>query len=144
MNQKQTNKLLVLGKIKWNIINKKQGGKVIIMMIDHKESYEELIEAGKKLAEGCAGVMEGFGKLHSEAIKDDALPLKIKELIALGIAISIRCTGCIQAHVKKALDAGAIPEEIYETIGVAILMSGGPGTVYGSMAMEAMEQFSDG
>ncbi|NMA03237.1 MAG: carboxymuconolactone decarboxylase family protein [Clostridiales bacterium] len=88
--------------------------------------------------------MEGFGKLHSEAIKDDALPLKIKELIALGIAISIRCTGCIQAHVKKALDAGAIPEEIYETIGVAILMSGGPGTVYGSMAMEAMEQFSDG
>ncbi|MGB4311311.1 MAG: carboxymuconolactone decarboxylase family protein [Natronincolaceae bacterium] len=112
------------------------------MAIDHKKSLQELMDASAKLAEGCAGVMNSFGKLHSEAIKDDALPLRIKELIALGIAISLRCTGCIQTHVKKALESGVSREEIYETVGVAILMSGGPGTVYGSMAIEAMEQFS--
>jgi len=123
-------------------VNKKQKGSVVPMATDHKKSLQELIEASAKLAEGCAGVMNGFGKLHSEAIKDDALPLRIKELIALGIAIAVRCPGCIETHVKKALESGVSREEIYETVGVAILMSGGPGTVYGSMAIEAMEQFS--
>lgn len=85
--------------------------------------------------------MAGFSKLHNEAIKDGALSTKNKELIALGIAIAVRCTGCIQCHVKAAIDAGATREEICEAVGVAILMSGGPGTVYGSMALEAADQF---
>lgn len=114
------------------------------MATDHKKAYQELMEASGKLAKNSAGVMKGFGILHSEAVKDGALSTKDKELIALGIAIAVRCAGCIQSHVKGSLDAGATPEEIHETVGVAILMSGGPGTVYGSMAMEAMEQFLAG
>ncbi len=111
------------------------------MAIDYKESFRELMESNAKLAQGCPGVMRGFGRLHGEAVKDGALSIKHKELIALGMAIVLRCAGCIQAHVKGALDAGATREEIYETIGVAILMSGGPGTSYGSVAMEVMDQF---
>jgi AhpD family alkylhydroperoxidase len=67
--------------------------------------------------------------------------MKIKELIALGIGIAVRCDGCIAYHVHDALRAGATHQEIVETIGVAVLMGGGPAAMYGSEALEALEQF---
>lgn len=72
---------------------------------------------------------------------DGVLSAKVKELIALGIAITVRCDGCIAFHVHDALEAGASRKEVAETIGVAVLMGGGPSVVYGSEALEALEQF---
>jgi alkylhydroperoxidase/carboxymuconolactone decarboxylase family protein YurZ len=43
--------------------------------------------------------------------------------------------------MRDALDAGATRAEIIETIGVALMMSGGPGTVFATQAMDALEQF---
>jgi AhpD family alkylhydroperoxidase len=86
-------------------------------------------------------VMEGFGKLHHAAVADGALDPKSKELISLGIAISVRCEGCISFHVHDAVKAGATRAEIVETIGVAILMGGGPSLMYGVEAYEALGQF---
>ncbi|WP_223924029.1 carboxymuconolactone decarboxylase family protein [Geobacter sp. AOG2] len=59
----------------------------------------------------------------------------------LGIAISSRCEGCITFHIHDALKAGASRQKILETISVAILMSGGPSQAYGSIVLEALEQF---
>ena len=86
-------------------------------------------------------VMKGFMELHSESMADGALPKKVKELIALGIAICIRCDGCIAFHIHDALKAGASHDEIACTIGVAILMGGGPSVVYGSQALDALKEF---
>ena len=85
--------------------------------------------------------MKAFASLHKASIADGALSSKTKELISLGIAITVRCEGCISYHVHDALKAGATAEEIVETIGVAILMGGGPAMVYGCEALEALEQF---
>ncbi|MEO9571877.1 MAG: carboxymuconolactone decarboxylase family protein [Polaribacter sp.] len=82
-----------------------------------------------------------FGDLHQNTMAAGALSSKVKELIALGIAITIRCEGCIVYHVHDAIQAGATKKEIMETIGVAILMGGGPSVVYGTEAMEALKQF---
>ena len=79
-----------------------------------------------RLKAEIAPVMEGFGELHHAAVADGVLDPKTKELIALGIAISVRCEGCISFHVHDALKAGATRAEIVEAIGVAILMGGGP------------------
>jgi hypothetical protein len=49
--------------------------------------------------------------------------------------------GGAAARCRGALDAGATREEILESIGVAILMGGGPAAVYGSEALEALEEF---
>lgn len=111
------------------------------MSTNHIEELNNLQELSGELGKGCPGVMEAFGQLHHASMEDGALSLKTKELIAVGISISIRCTGCIQAHVKSALDAGVTSEELFEAIGVAILMSGGPGTAYGAFALEAMNQY---
>ncbi|KAA3644270.1 MAG: carboxymuconolactone decarboxylase family protein [Chloroflexi bacterium] len=85
--------------------------------------------------------MGAFGRLHQNAVADSVLSAKVKELIALGIAITVRCDGCIAFHVHDSLKAGADHQEIMETIGVAVLMGGGPSVMYGCEALEALEQF---
>jgi AhpD family alkylhydroperoxidase len=85
--------------------------------------------------------MSAFMNLHKAAGKDGALDARTKELIALSIAITVRCNGCIAFHVHDALELGASRPEIVEAIGMAILMGGGPSVVYGTEALEALSQF---
>lgn len=83
----------------------------------------------------------GFARMNREVLQDGALDRKTKELMALAVSIALRCEGCIAAHTHDAIEAGAERAEILEAIGVAILMSGGPGTVYAAHAYDALEQF---
>ncbi|HEY3328834.1 MAG TPA: carboxymuconolactone decarboxylase family protein [Capsulimonadaceae bacterium] len=85
--------------------------------------------------------MAGFGKLHESAMKAGSLDMATKELIALGIGISTRCDGCLAFHTHEALANGATREQIVETIGVAVMMGGGPSLMYAAHAMDALEQF---
>ena len=64
-----------------------------------------------------------------------------KELIALMIAVVKRCDGCIASHAKAAAAKGVTKEQVAEAIGVAMLMDGGPATVYGPRAYEAFCEF---
>lgn len=105
--------------------------------------YEELNTWMGKLGAAIPDVMQGFDALHKASLVDGALDSKTKELIALGIAITVRCDGCISFHVHDALTAGASKEEIAETVSVAILMGGGPSVVYGIEAMQATEQLME-
>lgn len=111
------------------------------MTIDHSKSYKDLKKKMGELQSKLPEVMKSFDLLHKNCIEDGALSSKTKELIALGIAITVRCDGCISYHVHEALNTGATSQEIVETIGVAVLMGGGPAVVYGSEALEALEQF---
>jgi AhpD family alkylhydroperoxidase len=94
-----------------------------------------------KLGKELQGPMAGFGQLHKAAVTDAALSTKAKELIALAIAVSARCEGCIAFHTHDALRAGASRPEILEALGVAVLMGGGPSAMYACEALEAMDQF---
>lgn len=85
-------------------------------------------------------MMKSFQELHHAAIADGALSAKQKELIALGIAVAIRCSYCTLLHVNAALQAGATREEIMETLGVAVLMGGGPSATYATEAIKALEE----
>jgi AhpD family alkylhydroperoxidase len=107
----------------------------------YPEYYDHLRDLMNKLGESLPLTMTAFVQLHQKTVEDGALSAKIKELIALGIAITVRCDGCISYHVHDALEAGASRQEIAETIGVAILMGGGPSVMYGCEALEALEQF---
>lgn len=103
--------------------------------------FEQLAEGMDRLGQEIPGVMKGFGELHHAGGVDAALSHKTKELIALSIAVVVRCDGCIAYHVHDALEAGATHQEVVEAIGVAIVMGGGPSVVYGTEALEALEQF---
>lgn len=44
---------------------------------------------------------------------------KIQELISIAASLVAKCDGCIDGHMKKALELGATKEEISETICIA-------------------------
>jgi len=73
---------------------------------------------------------------------DGALPKRVKELVALAIAVAKRCDGCIAYHAKGAAAAGATREEGAEVLGVALLMDGGTASVYGPRALAAYDEFA--
>ncbi|MGH9047308.1 MAG: carboxymuconolactone decarboxylase family protein, partial [Acidimicrobiales bacterium] len=67
----------------------------------------------------------------------------VKELIALAIAVTRECDGCIASHARAAARRGATVAEVSEMVGVAILMNGGPGTVWGPRALTAFHEFAE-
>jgi len=93
------------------------------------------------LSEAVPVTMQGFGALHKAATAPGALDTKTKELIALAIAVSARCDGCIAFHTSDSLKAGASREEIAEALGVAVLMGGGPAVIYATHVLDAVTQF---
>ena len=88
-------------------------------------------------------VMKGFANIAQAAVVAKALDTKTKELIALGIAVAVRCDDCIAFHVKAAVEQGATREEISETLGMAIYMGAGPSVMYASHALDAFTQFEN-
>ena len=97
----------------------------------------------RNLRSGAPEVMKAFSGLAQAALAPKALDLKTKELVALGIAVAIRCDDCIGFHVKAALDQGASREEVLETLGMAIYMGAGPSVMYANHALEAFDQFKN-
>jgi AhpD family alkylhydroperoxidase len=103
---------------------------------------KHLSEVNRELRTLIPDAFSGFAHLHKAALAEGALDAKTKELIALAIAIAEQCDGCIASHARNAHRKGANRQEVAETIGVAMLMLGGPATVYGPRAFEAFEEFS--
>lgn len=85
--------------------------------------------------------MKAFDALVTEAGKAGALDTKTKELLALGIAVAVRCEACITLHAAWARDNGARRDEVSEAIGVAVQMAGALALVHGAEALEAFDQF---
>jgi len=56
--------------------------------------------------------------------------------------VTRECDGCIAAHARGAADKGATAQEVAEALGVAILMNGGPGTVWAPRAYQAFKEFA--
>jgi AhpD family alkylhydroperoxidase len=103
----------------------------------------ELVPIARELRHAIPDVMKGFAELHGAAMKPGALDTKTKELIALAIGITSQCDGCIASHARGAARNGATEAEVAETIGVTVLMAGGPATVYGPRAFAAFRDFAN-
>ena len=114
------------------------------MKTNYVETHQALEERLAQLGSEIPGPMTGFARLHKKAVEDGALSSKVKEMMALAISIVVGCEGCIAYHVHDAVAAGATRQELLETIGVGILMGGGPGSIYAAHALDAMEQFLPG
>jgi len=107
-----------------------------------REIQDELKASGRRLRAAIPDVYAGYAALHAGAMGDGALPAKVKELIALAIAVTRECDGCVTAHARAAVRQGVTAAEVAEAMGVAILMNGGPGTVWGPRAYAAFEEFA--
>jgi AhpD family alkylhydroperoxidase len=70
------------------------------------------------------------------------LDAKTRELIALAVAATTHCDGCIASHVAAAHKAGATLEEVGEALGTAIALNAGSTYVYSLRVQEAFEQMA--
>ncbi|TCL04544.1 AhpD family alkylhydroperoxidase [Sodalis ligni] len=86
------------------------------------------------------GTIQGYVGLSSAGHKANLLGAKTRELIALAVAVTLRCDGCITTHTDAALKAGATREEIAEALGVAISVNAGAALVYSLRTLDAVEQ----
>jgi AhpD family alkylhydroperoxidase len=112
-------------------------------MTNWPEHTKELSAQIRTLRSGTPDVMKAFSSLAQAALAPKALDGKTKELIALGIAVAVRCDDCIGFHVKAALEHGASRDEVLETLGMAVYMGAGPSVMYASHALDAFEQFKN-
>ena len=110
-------------------------------MKNYSEIAEQYHSGYADLGELIPTTTSAFGRLVMDATVDGALSTKTKELIAFAIAITVRCDGCLAHHSQAVFKAGATRQEVAEMIGVAILMGGGPSTVYGVEALRAYDEF---
>lgn len=111
------------------------------MTTDYVELHHHLEDRLAQLGNELPGPMSGFARLHKKSVETGALDDKTKELMALAISIAVRCEGCIAYHTHDAIQAGATRPELLETIGVAIMMGGGPASIYAAHAMDVIDQF---
>jgi AhpD family alkylhydroperoxidase len=106
------------------------------------ETLRELTRPTRELREAIPDAWSGFVAMHDGALADGALSRSTKELVALAIAVAEGCEGCIASHARGAARYGALPAEVAEAIGVAVLMRGGPATSWGPRAWEAYCEFA--
>ncbi len=88
------------------------------------EIREGLLKERAKFEQAIPGVMSTMGAFYNEAYKDGALSSKVKRLIAMGIALSNGCTGCILAQTIRAIETGATKDEVLEACAVAMSIGG--------------------
>ncbi len=112
-----------------------------MMTDEHRSHGKAVLQAlrplSRELRHAIPDVYKGFSELHKGAFAPGELDVKTKELIALAIAVTEGCDGCIASHSQAAVRAGASRQEAAEAIGVTFLMNGGPATIHGPRAYDA-------
>jgi AhpD family alkylhydroperoxidase len=95
----------------------------------------------KEVGQLSPDTIKGYVELISAGQKTDLLGAKVRELIALAVAVTARCDGCITVHTEAAIKHGATKEEIAEALGVAIAVNAGAALVYSARVMDAFKEY---
>ena len=90
----------------------------------------------KRLGELAPEAFAAFLAFDRAAVKDGAIPVKYKELIAVAVALTTQCPYCIEIHSKNARKAGATEQELAETTLVAAALRAGAAMTHGTHALE--------
>ncbi|KQO45464.1 alkylhydroperoxidase [Methylobacterium sp. Leaf86] len=101
-------------------------------------SYRQQITAGVgRFAKLSPETVRGYGALSTAGQKTGHLDAKTRELIAVAVAISLRCDGCITVHTDAARKLGVSEGELGEALGVATTINAGAAIVYATRALDA-------
>ena len=108
---------------------------------DHASLMHGINESLSTFRKAQPDAMRGFSQLAQASMAEGALSTKHKELIALAIGISQRCSGCIGFHIKALHKLNATRAEIEEMLSVCVYMGGGPALMYAAEALKAWDSF---
>lgn len=111
------------------------------MMLDRNDYRRQLAAGVKEIGQLSPDTIKGYVALSSAGQKTDRLGAKVRELIALAVAVTLRCDGCITVHTEAAIKCGATREEIAEALGVATNVNAGAALVYSARVMDAFKEY---
>jgi AhpD family alkylhydroperoxidase len=77
---------------------------------------------------------------HAAFRTDGAIPLKIRELIAVAIALTTQCEYCIDVHTARAISAGASREELAEAAVVAAAVRAGGALAHALLSLKLADR----
>lgn len=95
-------------------------------------------ELAKKRRELAPETEAAFQAFSQKVFAEGALPVKVKQLIAVAVAHVTQCPYCIKGHTKAALRHGASQQELMEAIWVAAEMRAGGAYAHSVLALEEM------
>ena len=111
------------------------------MMLDWNEHRKQLAVGVKEIGQLSPDTIKAYIELNSAGQKKNLLGAKTRELIALAVAVTLRCDGCITVHTEAAIKNGATKEEIAEAPGVATAVNAGAALVYSARVMDAYKEY---
>ncbi len=105
--------------------------------LDGRKHFKDLEEAQKDM-------FQAFKNFNNEIFeKESALPRKMKELIAIGVAHTTQCPYCIDGHVRAAKKAGASDQEIAEAIFIAAALRAGGAFAHSAISMKVVNEMRE-
>jgi 4-carboxymuconolactone decarboxylase len=87
---------------------------------------KKLPSAYRRFAAEQPTITAAYEALGEACLGEGPLDRRQAELVKIGIAVGARLEGAMHAHVRRALDAGAKPEEIRHAVRLALTTVGFP------------------
>lgn len=103
------------------------------------ETTRQELRALNALIPDTARAFGGLGKAVKEG---GTLDFKVKEFVALGIAVATKCEPCIALHMEALIRTGATREEVGDVLAMSIQMGGGPAMMYAAKALACYDELS--
>lgn len=105
-----------------------------------EQEYGGLPPWAERLRAAAPGFYGDYLALRSGILRDGALSRKEKDLLLVGVNAARRYRPSLLGHARLAVREGASPEEVVETILVAILSRGIPSWMEGLEAVRVAEE----
>lgn len=109
------------------------------MIIDWNEYHEQVQKGIAEIGHANVDIVRGYRGITGAGKNTDLLGAKIRELIAVAVAVTVQCDGCIVVHVDAALKNGATEGEIIEALSVAIGVKAGSALIFSTRALDAVK-----
>ena len=109
---------------------------------EHEHLVRDINVALGPFRKSQSEVMKGFAQLAQASMAEGAISVRNKELIALAIGVTQKCSGCIGFHTKALHKLGATRLELEEMLGIAVYMGGGPALMYAAEALAAWDKLA--
>jgi AhpD family alkylhydroperoxidase len=106
-------------------------------MMDWTEYRKQLQGSIAELGRANPDAIRGYRSLVGAHSTKGSLDAKTRELVALAVAVTLRCDGCIATHTELARKHGASVEEIADALGIAMMVNTGATLVYSARTLDA-------
>ena len=108
-------------------------------MLNWNDYRNQILARVNEIGKLSPDTVKGYAALSGAGAKSGHLDARTRELIAVAVAITLRCDGCIAVHTAAAKKLGATKEEIAEALGVGITVNAGAALVYSTRTLDAFE-----